>query len=472
MKKKKSFNLRQWVAKPFARRKVHRKNKSRSKSRALLVASPSRRGSQTLGSLLQARISRLPETIPAPISVSVPVPLPAPATSPVETKVKIAVPVETPPPKSAKDGTHLSTQDLIQPEDPLRDAIEAFLLDQRSPHTQRAYSKDLKRFIKFLLVRKQNYGAEPINRMTVIAYKDWLLVEKLQHTTVDRHLATLRSFFGWLVEEGLMEKNPAEKVRFLKPKRLSKTIGFTDEEVKKILALPNLHTRTGAQHYAILMVLFFCGLRRSELCALRTKNLGEERGHRILRLTGKGNQERLIPLIPAVWNAIRYYLFISGRNLSEDHFLFAPIRNNRSKTTKRPLDPSMIFYIVTRYARLSGISNKVSPHSCRATAISNARDHNVSDRAIQEFAGWSSTDMITRYDKRKTSIENSAAHAITYGEIQNQIPKWVKEEFETEDNQKDIKTETDKSKKEKEKKKTEIKPFRQPFEDKDFDLDL
>jgi integrase len=75
----------------------------------------------------------------------------------------------------------------------------------------------------------------------------------------------------------------------------------------------------------------------------------------------------------------------------------------------------MIFYIVTKYAKLAGIAHRVSPHSCRATAISNARDHNVPDRAIQEFAGWSTTNMITRYDKRKSSIEKSAAHAIHYG---------------------------------------------------------
>jgi hypothetical protein len=74
-----------------------------------------------------------------------------------------------------------------------------------------------------------------------------------------------------------------------------------------------------------------------------------------------------------------------------------------------------VFYVVRRYAKLAGISNRVSPHSCRATAISNARDHHVPDRAIQEFAGWTSTDMITRYDKRKTAVEDSAARAIAYG---------------------------------------------------------
>lgn len=319
----------------------------------------------------------------------------------------------------------LDTVELIRPNDQLRQSIEAFLMDQRSPHTQRAYGKDLKRFVQFLLTRKFAYGVERINRTIVIAYKDFLLADGLEHTTIDRHLATLKSFFAWLVEDGILTQNPAEKVRFLNPKRISKTIGFTDEEVRKLLKQPNLHTRTGAMHYAILMVLFYCGLRRSELCSLRTSSLGTERDHKVIRLRGKGNAERIIPVIPPVWNAIQYYSRITRRSLFDgDNPLFTPVRNNRTGDLEKALDPSMIFYVVTKYARMAGIANRVSPHSCRATAISNARDQNVPDRAIQEFAGWASPDMITRYDKRKTAVENSAALSIHYGDEGRDVPSW------------------------------------------------
>lgn len=328
-----------------------------------------------------------------------------------------AVPATVPPPAipEPQQQTALDTLKLIRPDERLRQSVEAFLLDQRSPHTRRAYGKDLKRFIQFLHVRHQGFGPERIDRMILIAYKDFLLAEGLEHTSIDRHLATLRSFFRWLVDDGFLPKNPAEGVRFLNPKRVSRTIGFTDEEVRKILLAPNLHTRTGSLHYAVLMILFYCGLRRSEVCGLRTSNLGEERGQKLMRLRGKGNAERIIVIVPAVWNALKHYFLITGRDITRDQCLFSPIRNNKSGTLDKPLDPSMVFYIVTRYARLAGIANRVSPHSCRATAISNARDHDVPDRAIQEFAGWASPDMITRYDKRKSSIEKSAAHAISYG---------------------------------------------------------
>lgn len=312
-------------------------------------------------------------------------------------------------------GDFFSTQDLLKPSLKIKSSLEGFILDQRSEHTKKAYGKDLKKFIQFLHARVYQRGPEKLDRTIVIAYKDALLNERKEQTTVDRHLATLKSLFGWFTEDGLIVKNPAESVRFLKPKRLSTTQGFTDEEVRKILSIPNLHQRTGSQHYAILMILFYCGLRRGELCSLRTSSIFQERGHRVLRLKGKGNAERLVPLIEPVWRALAHYLLISHKSLQEDVYLFSPIRNNKTGVINKPLDSSMIFYIVRRYAKLAGIQKKVSPHSCRATAISNARDHQVSDRAIQEFAGWASTDMITRYDKRKTAVENSAAHAIDYG---------------------------------------------------------
>jgi integrase/recombinase XerD len=351
---------------------------------------------------------------------------PAPAASPETTVVLL------PEPTQHSSFSHsITTRDIIRPEGRLRESIEGFLLDQRSEHTRRAYGKDLRRFVGFLLMRHSQRGIEGVDRSVLIAYKDQLLAEGLEHTTIDRHLATLRSFFRWLMDDGWIEKNPAEGVRFLNPRKLSTTVGFSDEEVRRILKLPDLHTRVGSQHYAILMILFYCGLRRSELCALRTSSLTTERGHQTLRLRGKGNSERLIVLVPAAWSALKHYFLITGRDprpqASGDQPLFSPIRNNRTGDLDKPLDPSMIFYIVRRYAKLAGIQSRVSPHSCRATAISNARDHNVPDRAIQEFAGWASPDMITRYDKRRSAIEQSAAHSIAYGgeSEPRPMPAWV-----------------------------------------------
>jgi integrase/recombinase XerD len=313
--------------------------------------------------------------------------------------------------------------DLVRPTGALKKSIESFLLDQRSENTRRAYSKDLKRFLKYWLERRERSGLLSLDRGLVIGYKDSMLSEGLEHTTIDRHLASLRSFFRWLVEDGHIDKNPAENVRFLNPRRESKTQGFTDEEVLKVLKGPDLHTRSGSLHYAILMVLFYCGLRRSELCDLKMNQIQTERGYRFFRLRGKGNAERIVVILDPVWSAIEHYLYVNRKTLSGDQPLFTPIRNNRTFRIEKPIDSSLVFYIVRKYSKLAGITHRVSPHSCRATAISNARDHNVPDRAIQEFAGWSTTTMITRYDKRKSSLEKSAVHSIDYGQAERKFPK-------------------------------------------------
>jgi integrase/recombinase XerD len=324
----------------------------------------------------------------------------------------------------------LPSVELIRPNERMRSAIDGFLLDLRSEHTRRSYARDLKRFMKFLIVRKNYLGPEPINRLVLVAYKESLVGEDLQPTTVDRHLSTLRSFFGWMVEEGLCEKNPAANVRLLSPKRFSKTNAFTDEEVVDLLSRPNLHTRSGAQHYAILMLLFYCGLRRSELCELKTEQLGRERGHRTLRFTGKGDRERIVVLTQEVWNALKYFFLITRRDPRKPGFIFQPTKNNRTGELNKPMDSSTIFYIVRKYAKECGITKKVSPHSCRATAISNARDHQVPDRAIQEFAGWSSPSMLIHYDKRRTAIDESASHSIQYteGGTRKVLPQWAVDE--------------------------------------------
>src|SRR4051794_23748331 len=186
----------------------------------------------------EAETDQLPVSVPVSVSASVPVSDSAPAPFPA-----------------------LKTPELTRPDGKLKQSIEAFLLDQRSPHTRKAYGKDLKRFVQYLHSRKFDLGIETLGRSVLIAYKESLLSEGLEHTTVDRHLASLRSFFKWLVDDGVLSRSPAEGVRFLNPKRLSTTLGFSDEEVKKVLSVPDLHTRTGALHYAVLMVLFYCGLR-------------------------------------------------------------------------------------------------------------------------------------------------------------------------------------------------------------------
>lgn len=133
-----------------------------------------------------------------------------------------------------------------------------------------------------------------------------------------------------------------------------------------------------------------------------------------VRVPGKGDKERILPLPPKTQSLIEHYLEKKGIAIGAEDFLFSPVRNNLTRVRSRPIATHAVYYIVLKYARLAGVERRVSPHSCRATAISNALDHAASHRSVQQMAGWSSPLMIERYDKRRTAIQDSAVHSVSY----------------------------------------------------------
>src|SRR5581483_4900607 len=147
-------------------------------------------------------------------------------------------------------------------------------------------------------------------------------------------------------------------------------------------------------HHAILMVLFHLGLRRAELVGLRTSDLFEQEGIRVLRIRGKGDKERILPIPPHVAKSIETYLEFAKKVLTIDQPLFSPVKNNVTKKKDKPLHPNAVAYIVKNYAELAGVTYRVSPHSARATAVSNALDNQAPHRAVQHMAGWSSPLMV------------------------------------------------------------------------------
>ena len=142
--------------------------------------------------------------------------------------------------------------------------------------------------------------------------------------------------------------------------------------------------------HIFLMILFYCGLRRSEVCQLSFDQVGFEKNTRFFKFRGKGNAERIVVMVPAVFHALEYYLRICNKQPQSGEFIFTPRKNNRTKDHKKPLDPSSIFYVVRKYAKKAGITKKVGPHSCRATAISR-----LSPRLALRMPVRRSTSMVT-----------------------------------------------------------------------------
>lgn len=299
--------------------------------------------------------------------------------------------------------------------------IQRFLQTQRSDHTRRAYESDLRQYVGWL--RAENRAGDSFDAL--LAYRDWLVTpadkggKALSRVSANRKFATIRSFLNWLQSRGQVKENPSVWVKNFRAKTESPTQAFTDIEVADILSRPNRYTRSGLSHSLMLHLLFYLGLRRSELVALRADHFGFARSGGdgavlTVRVPGKGDKERLLPVPPKVRAVLEEYMEREGIELGSSRPLFQPVRNNLTKIKAKPVHAASVYYVVRKYAAMAGVDRKVSPHSCRATCISNALDHAASHRSVQQLAGWSSPLMIERYDKRRTELKDSAAYTIEY----------------------------------------------------------
>lgn len=298
--------------------------------------------------------------------------------------------------------------------------IQRFVQGQRSEHTKRAYEGDLKQFLGYL--RAEKASGESFDAL--LAYREWLVRPEenggagLTRVSANRKFATIRAFLVWLQSRGKVRENPALWIKNFRAKTESPTQAFSDREVAHILEMPNRASSSGLMHSVILHLLFYLGLRRGELVALRGLHVGFGRigEHTImtLRVPGKGDKERILPLPPKTQQMLEKYLEKRGIRVGGEEYLFSPVRNNVTKVKTKPIASQAVYYIVKKYAALAGVERRVSPHSCRATAISNALDHAASHRSVQQMAGWSSPLMIEKYDKRRTALSDSAVHSVEY----------------------------------------------------------
>ena len=353
------------------------------------------------------------ENLKAPIPMPLPTSTPKPLLEKKQTTQIISLP------KTHQDpGSEVVSAPAIFETEGFWAFLESFLKSQNSSHTRRAYETDLIDFLSHLKASNQ-----AMNVHTLVGYREILRTrlspktgEPLSHVSINRKIATIKSFLNWLVLNGVIPNNPAKAVKSFRAGRESPTRDIPNDRVRQMLDLPARHKVAGRMHHAMLSILFHLGLRRTELVGLRTSDLFEQDGMRVIRVRGKGDKERILPLPTEVAKSLDTYLEMARKDPKLDQPLFSPVKNNVTKIKDKPLHPNAVAYVVKHYAKLAGVAYRVSPHSARATAVSNALDNLAPHRAVQHMAGWSSPLMVTRYDKRKEDLRNSAVKYVDYEE--------------------------------------------------------
>ncbi|HVG58662.1 MAG TPA: tyrosine recombinase XerC [Hyalangium sp.] len=281
----------------------------------------------------------------------------------------------------------------MEPLSPLLEKFRAHLEHEKgaSPHTVRNYLIDLVDFERYLVERM---------KLTLLAgshaaIRGYLGTLSEDHAPASRarRLASIKSFYKYLVRQKLLSASPAKLVKSPKlPKSLPKVLPV--DEVFAILEMPSLKTVLGLRDRAILEILYGGGLRISELCGLNL--LDVDRSGRIVRVMGKGSKERLCPVNAQSIRTLEAYLARRGELLAtprpgqDPDALFLNYKGGR-------LTPRSIARHLDTYVVQCALARKVSPHALRHSFATHLLGGGADVRSIQELLGHASLSTTQRY---------------------------------------------------------------------------
>ncbi len=252
-----------------------------------------------------------------------------------------------------------------------------------SPQTLRAYSADLIQFVTFI-AGDEDFDPTEVTPIHVRRYLAHLRRGGSSHTTIARKLASLRSFYRYLVREGVVPDNPAASLSA--PRREQRLPVFLDEdEVAELLDAPEGDGPQARRDRAILEMLYSTGMRIGELAAASLNDLdllGE-----VVKAKGKGKKERLVPLGRPAVEALQHYLEARKRIARGGSVDRTALFLNRDGGR---LSDRGIRRVFEKYARKVGISGKASPHTLRHSFATHMLNRGADLRSVQELLGHAS----------------------------------------------------------------------------------
>lgn len=276
--------------------------------------------------------------------------------------------------------------------------FKAYLLLERSlaDNTIEAYQRDLRKLDEFLQLKEYRLSPAEIQTAQLSEFIFWLNELGLGARSQARILSAVKTFFKYLLTEDIVADDPTE---LLDGPRLSRKIPevLSYEEIQAMLHSIDLSTDHGVRNRAMLETLYASGLRVSELTELRISNLFLDIG--FIKVIGKGDKERIVPIGDEAAKHIRLYLDGVRRHLKTIHkdyenYVFL---NRRGKALSRV----MVFMVVKECAEAAGISKNVSPHTFRHSFATHLIEGGADLKAVQDMLGHESiitTEIYTHLD--------------------------------------------------------------------------
>jgi integrase/recombinase XerD len=265
--------------------------------------------------------------------------------------------------------------------DALVDRYLNYLLVEKglSKKTLEAYSGDLVHYLSFL----RDSGVKAVSEEDTPLIIKYLIAMRrggLGARSRARHLVSIRGFYRFIVQEGLLRKNPADLVDMPKS-GLKLPDVLSVEEIKQLLAAPDPAGAAGARDAAMLELLYASGLRATELVQLKMRDINIEAGY--VRVFGKGSRERVVPIGQYARDAIARYLKAPRSLLLKNrmsHYLFVA-------RAGRPMTRQGFWKLLRKYARQAGLTKHITPHTLRHSFATHLLEGGADLRAVQMMLG-------------------------------------------------------------------------------------
>jgi integrase/recombinase XerC len=274
-----------------------------------------------------------------------------------------------------------------------------------SVETIRAYNGDILHFQTFLKESKSDFDS--VDNLVIRRYLASLRECQYERSSIARRLASIRSFFRFLFKRGKVASNPAKLCR--SPRIEKKLPVVLDEmEISGLLSLPDTSNLNGLRDRVLLELLYSAGLRISEAAGLRLRDL--DLFSSIVQVSGKGKRERLAPMGSYAQRALTDYLQARGMPLGRNDNDGQPLFCNRFG---KRLSVRGMRRIVEKYAKFSGITKTISPHTFRHSFATHLLDRGADLRSVQELLGHeniTTTQIYTHVSVRRLKEAYDKAH--------------------------------------------------------------
>ncbi len=293
----------------------------------------------------------------------------------------------------------------------LRGGTVAWLEALESDATRRAYFQDIAKYLSWC----QADGLDPrrVKRASIDQYRKACL-GGLANASVARRLSTVSSWYEYQLTLDLVDRNPVKKIKRPKVEHdLSPTVGLSSAEATRFMRTARTRTNpTARRDAAILGLLAELGLRVGEATGLNFDQLGHNKGHRSVRVRGKGGKVRELPIPAPLGRDLDAYLVerAATEGVAVDDLIGAVFVTR----TGRRLDEPAMLRLVRRVATEAGIpsATKLSPHSLRHTVATAALDAGAPLRDVQDLLGHADPRTTRRYDRSRGSLDRSPAYLI------------------------------------------------------------